>query len=201
MLAVDDARAVSELNLLAVSQDKAILHIDGQRRVMRVGETSPEGVTLTDVSADEARVSVDGRSMVLPIVAVSVGGVSQTETKRAVVWADTSGSFFVEGTVNKRSVRFLVDTGATTIAFNSREAKRLGLDYTAGQQGIASTAGGMVPMYHITLTTVQVGDIKLYNVPAGVIEGNHPVVSLLGMSFLGHVEMRREGMRMELIDD
>ena len=63
---------------------------------------------------------------------------------------------------------------------------------------MASTAASMVPMYSVKLDSVTVGDITLYNVGAGVIEGDHPTDVLLGMSFLGRVEMKRDGDKMEL---
>ena len=53
--------------------------------------------------------------------------------------------------------------------------------------------------YRLTLEKVQVGEITLFNVEAAVIEGNFPGTPLLGMSFLGQLEMKRDSNRMELI--
>jgi predicted aspartyl protease len=45
---------------------------------------------------------------------------------------------------------------------------------------------------------VQVGDIMLYNVDGGVIEDMTSMEVLLGMSFLGQFDMKRDGEKMEL---
>jgi aspartyl protease family protein len=45
---------------------------------------------------------------------------------------------------------------------------------------------------------VQIGEITLHNVDAGVVEGNHPTEILLGMSFLGQLDMKRDSEKMEL---
>ena len=39
-------------------------------------------------------------------------------------------------------MRFLVDTGATTVTLPAAEARRLGIDYQHGQRGRMQTANG-----------------------------------------------------------
>jgi aspartyl protease family protein len=112
--------------------------------------------------------------------------------------ADTRGHFVVEGQVNGGAVRFLVDTGATTIALSSADAMRLGIDYRKGQRGLVGTANGTAAAYRVKLDTVQVGGIVANNVDAAVLEGNLPI-ALLGMSFLNRMDMKREGQTMVLI--
>lgn len=114
------------------------------------------------------------------------------------LWADPSGFFYVPGLINGYPVRFLVDTGATTVALSSELAERIGIEYTKGRRGIASTASGVIPVYEFDLKSVTVGGIELSNVSAGVILGEHPTVPLLGMSFLGQLDMVREGNRLDL---
>jgi len=99
--------------------------------------------------------------------------------------------------VNGGSVRFLVDTGATTIALPAADARRLGIDYLKGPRGIVQTAGGPTAAYKVTLDTVRVGDIAINSVDAVVIEAGLPF-ALLGMSFLNRTEMKREGETMVL---
>ena len=53
-------------------------------------------------------------------------------------------------------------------------------------------------MYGVKLAKVQVGEITMHNVDAGIIEGNFPTETLLGMSFLGQLDMKREGEKLEL---
>jgi aspartyl protease family protein len=57
----------------------------------------------------------------------------------------------------------------------------------------------VVKAYYLKLDKVRVGDIELRDIPASVIEGNHPTEVLLGQSFLNQLIMRRDGQMMELI--
>jgi aspartyl protease family protein len=95
-------------------------------------------------------------------------------------------------------VRFLVDTGATSIVLPARDAERLGIDYRKGRRAITQTANGPVSVYRVNLTTVRLGDIELQAVDAVVIEQGLDI-ALLGMSFLNRVEMKRDGATMTLI--
>jgi aspartyl protease family protein len=193
--------AAEKIQLFALFKDKAIIKIDGARRVLARGETSPEGVRLlaTDTLLEVAEIELDGRRETLKLGVVSAAGFADPKTSGNVTLYADRGFFYSDGKINGAPVRFLVDTGANAVALSSQAAKRIGLDYKRkGRRGIASTAGGMVPMYSIKLESVTVGDITLYNVEAGVIEGDHPTDVLLGMSFLGRVDMKRDGDKMEL---
>lgn len=195
--------AVETLQVMALTRDRVILSIDGARRVLRAGEESPEGVRLVEATSGHAVVSIDGVEHRLepgPVTRpVGVGPDDASDGRgKVVLWADSRGFFHAEGRINGRPVEFLVDTGATTVALSGRDARALGLDLTEGTRGIAQTASGLVGMTAVTLDEVSVGSITLYNVEAGVIEGNHPSVPLLGASFLNQVDMQRAGQRMEL---
>ncbi len=192
--------AVDNLALHALFKDKAILQIDGTRRVLAHGEASPEGVRLidTDTRTDEAVVEIGGKRETLKlgvVIASFQGGAPAGVT----LWADSQGFFVAQGSINGRSVAFLVDTGANTVALNRALAERLGLDYKKGQAGIVTTASGNVRAKRIVLDTVKVGEIVQRNVEAVVLEGAQPSTPLLGMSFLNAMEMRRDGNKMELI--
>jgi len=194
------ALAVKQIQLLALSTDKAILRIDGSRYVLAAGDTSPEGVLLVEADTDHAVVEIDGSRQALPLQAVITPIVQGEDLRSVVLLADGSGFFHADGHINGRAVRFLVDTGANTVALSARHAQELGIDYRNGRAGFATTAGGTVRMYQVILDKVDVGGIALHNVIAGVIDGDYPETPLLGMSFLGQLEMKRDGYRMELIE-
>jgi len=183
---------------LALFKDKAIFQIDGARRVLQNGQVSPEGVKLISANTEEATVEIAGKREVLKLGVVT-SSFSSTGQPSVTLWADGSGFFHAEGSINNVPVRFLVDTGANTIAINSDLARRVGIDYTKGQPGMATTASGYTRIYGVVLSAVKIGEIVLHNVNAGVIEGRQPETPLLGMSFLGGLEMRRDGNRMDLI--
>lgn len=189
------------MSLYALFQNKAIMVIDGSRRVLAGGETSPEGVRLIEVDtrAETALVEVAGRRETLRLGSVysAPGAVQPAST---TLWADGTGFFHAEGSINGTPVTFLVDTGANTVALNTALARRVGLDYERhGQPGVGVTASGHVRIYSLTLNRVTVGNIAQHNVKAAVIDGHEPRVPLLGMSFLGSLEMKRDGARMDLI--
>lgn len=191
--------AASKLSLQALFKNKAIIVIDGARRVLKTGDISPEGVKLveTDTREETATVAIDGRTQVLRLGAVL--SASASGRSQVTLYAGQGGHFFADGFVNDVPVKFLVDTGATSIAMNSRDATRFGIDYKRnGKQSVAATAGGLVRTYNVTLGKVQIGEITLHNVDAGIIEGNYPREPLLGMSFLGQFDMKREGEKLEL---
>jgi aspartyl protease family protein len=194
------AAAFETITLQALFKDKAIFLIDGSRRVLAKGEESKEGVRLisTDTIAEQAEIQVGGKREIVRLGMV-MSGFQPTTRASVTLYAGTNGHFHAEGSINGLPVRFLVDTGATTIAMSGDEAARLGIDFRKrGRAGYASTAGGVVRSYSLTLDKVEVGAITLYNVDAGVVEGSYPSEALLGMSFLGRLNMKREGEQLEL---
>lgn len=199
------ASNIETLTVLALFEDQVFLHVDGKNRMISVGETSPEGIRLVKADSDQAVVVIDGKQEVLKLGMVTnfPGGSDDVQpawdgVDKLTLWAEDDGFFYADGRINGDSVRFLVDTGANTIAINRRVADRIGIDYLSGQQGVATTASGITPMYLVRLERVSVGDITLRNVLAGVMLGDHPTTPLLGMSFLGKLDMVREGDRLEL---
>lgn len=101
--------------------------------------------------------------------------------------ADRSGHYFVDARVNGVPVRFLVDTGATTVSLGLRDARRIGLAPDSLQfTRRVETAAGSVRVAPVRLDRVAVGQIELADVAAAVNPANEGV-SLLGMSFLARL--------------
>jgi aspartyl protease family protein len=189
----------AEISLYALFKDKAILFVDGKRVTLAAGTEGPDGVKLvsTDTIAEEAVVEVNGKRQTLKL-GVVISAFQTTTRESVTLFADTKGFFHADGAINNAPVRFLIDTGANTVAINAALARRAGIDYTRGQPGVARTASGYARMYAVKLDSVKIGDIVLRNVEAGVIDGPQPDTPLLGMSFLQSLDMKREGNKMEL---
>jgi aspartyl protease family protein len=196
VLAIAPAGA-AEISFVGVIGDKAaILVIDGGApRTVKVGQTLG-AVTVVSVERERAVVEVAGARRTLMRGQHYQSGDSDRQS--TVLAADERGHFFAEGAINNRPIRFVVDTGATVVALPAREAVRLGIDYRKGRPGSTRTAGGVVPVYRLTLDTVKVGGIELHAVEALVIEQGLDV-ALLGMSFLSRVEMKNQGQTMVLM--
>ena len=179
--------------------NNALLVIDGKPRNVAVGATVDK-VKLVSVSANDAVVEVEGKRVALHLGGspANLGGKPSEGTgKQIVLTADGGGHFFTSGTINGKAVRFVVDTGATSVAMSQDEANRLGLDYKNGPRGLGGTANGVVTFYRTTLTSVRIGDVQVYNVEASILPGQMNQI-LLGNSFLTRFQMKRENDVMTL---
>ena len=183
----------------SMGADKALLMIDGQPLVLAVGATA-RGVTLRRLEAGLAEVDVAGTRSLLRLGATpaQLGGAAAAPQDQSIVLpAGSGGHFMASGSINGRSVQFMVDTGATSIALGQQEADRIGLDWQRAPRSLTQTANGVVPVHSLSLRSVRVGNVELANVAAVVIPADMPMV-LLGNSFLSRFTMRRDGDVMRL---
>lgn len=192
------ALMAQEVGLAGIMGSKAMLMINGaDPRFVRVGE-SLDGVKLLSIQDDRVVVEIGGKKRPLAIGQHAVGAGTGDGSGKVVLTADTDGHFQTTGVVNGgTSVRFLVDTGASAISLGANDARRIGLDFNRGAKGLVQTANGLMVVAKVKLDSVRIGDITLHNVDA-MIQQNDMPVALLGMSFLNHLEMQREGSTMTL---
>jgi aspartyl protease family protein len=102
-----------------------------------------------------------------------------------VVTRRMDGSFLVNGKVNDRDVRFIFDTGATTVVLTAETAKALGLEPgPLAYSVLVSTANGRTLAAPVMLDRVAVGSIREQRVRALVAKPGVLHQNLLGMSFL-----------------
>lgn len=118
---------------------------------------------------------------------------------RIEVPMESDGHFHLTAEVNGVPVRFVVDTGASSLALRERDARRVGIDPdTLPFAGRAQTANGLVDTSTVVLDSVDIGDIHDARVPAIVIRGDLDR-SLMGMSYLRRfARVSFEGDRMVL---
>ena len=179
--------------------NKALLVIDGAPRTLTVG-ASAQGVKLIRVGSGDALVEIGGKRVALGLggTPVNLGGApSAGGGSQIVLSADSGGHFFSGGSINGKAARFLVDTGATYVSMGAAEAERLGIDFRKGRRGISNTANGQMAVYLVSLDSVRVGDVQVYNVDALVSQLPMDQV-LLGNSFLTRFQMKRENDTMTL---
>ena len=187
----------TSVSVMGLFKDKAIVSIDGGKaRTLHAGE-NVQGVKLISADSNEARFEVDGKRRALGMGQSFAGGATTSQRVSVSLTADSRGHFAAAGSLNGYPVTFLVDTGATSIAINADEARRMGLNYKATQPGGVSTAAGVVPAWRVVFNTVKVGSITLNQVEGLVVESGLNV-PLLGMSFLNRMEMKRDGQTMTL---
>lgn len=187
-----------EIVVVGLFAGNAVVQIDGNQHLLKEGKTSPEGVKLISATSQYAVLEVAGKQQKYELGTQITTNYAEPAKQPMVSLWPTNGMYQTAGTVNGYSVDFLVDTGATTVALNAATARRLGLDYYRGQQIGIRTASGLDVAYKVKLDYVQIEQIKLYNVEAVVIDGAEPARALLGMSFLGQLDIEHNGERMDL---
>ena len=193
-------RADVDFHVVALFKDRVVVMIDGKRRLLRSGEVSPEGVKLISANSDGAVFEYHGQ-----VVERRLDGRVRAAAKRpksadgVTIYRNAWGMFHTVGSINGLPVEFLIDTGASSVAMNAAQARRLGIDYhVEGNTTYVATASDVVKAYQVKLDVVKVGTIELRNVTGVVMEGGQPSDVLLGMSFLGRLEMINQADRMVL---
>lgn len=111
---------------------------------------------------------------------------------KVVLTAGRGGRYTAPGFVNGQRVSFVVDTGATAVAFSDEMADRLGLRYMARTQ--VGTAAGVTDAWLTRVDTLRIGGIVLHDVGAMIVPAYQGAHALLGMSAL-------EGVRITQFDD
>ena len=185
------------VKVMALFSNKALLSIDGERKILSKGQ-SYKGVSLISASGRGAVVSINGQKRKIGLNQSIQGNFKSAERSTSRIYPDSQGMYFIEGKINGRTTRFLVDTGATFVTMSSQHARAVGIDYRKGERGTVQTATTTVPVWQVYLRSITVGGIKLSNVEASVIEGSQPSDVLLGNSFLGRTQIQRKGSVMEL---
>ena len=180
---------------------KALLIIDGGApKSLAVGE-SFNGVKVLSTTGDQAVVDINGTRRTLRVGEgpASVGGTGGAPVRgnKIVLTAGSGGHFLSQGTINGRAVYFMVDTGASVISLGASEAERVGIDYKAGQAVRMNTANGVAPGWRVKLDSVRIGEVEIHDVEALVGLQSMPYV-LLGNSFLGRFQMKRDNDQMVL---
>ena len=193
------AAAAPRVTVVGLFKDTAVVMIDGERRLLHRGDTSPEGVKLISATSKEAVLEVDGEQKRYGLGGQIGANYSRPEQPRVRIWPTANQMYLVVGSINGFPINFIVDTGATLVSMSGREARRLGIDYRAvGTPGMYSTASGLDKIYVVRLDRVKIGEIELRNVQAAIHEGDFPPATLLGMSFLSRLTMRQDGQVLEL---
>jgi len=109
---------------------------------------------------------------------------AEVDANTMVFSENRDGDFAVIGSVNGHTVEFMVDTGASDIVLSPDDAQRAGIDMSSLHfiRGY-ETANGIGSGAPVTLNTLEIGPMKLFNVPVSV-NGTKMRNSLLGMAFL-----------------
>lgn len=172
----------------------AVVNVDGERALLKVGQKGPSGIRLVAADSRSALLSINGVERRVELSReYSQGGYTVPVKQQLVIARGRGGHYWVNGSVNGSSVPFLLDTGASSVALNEVQARRLGIDFkNAGRPMQVTTASGIERGWQVTLRSVKAGAIEVLGVEAVVLEGDYPADALLGMSFLNRIGWRQE---------
>lgn len=193
------AISASDIQVMALFQDKAMVMVNNKQYLLKIGEPSESGVNLIKATSKYAILEVDGKHSKYTLGNRVSSSYAQPKKKKTLIYRNPNGMFNTTGSINGQTVDFLIDTGASSVAISSNLAKRLGLQYRlSGTKTMVETASGVEKAYSMMLDRVKVGEIMLRNVSAIIIEGSEPSTPLLGMSYLGRLNIINEGQVMKL---
>ncbi len=133
--------------------------------------------------------SSEKETKVVEEVAVNTFRPEAPGPRAAVLKRKEDGHFWADAKVDNVHVKFMVDTGAKSVALTRTDAKRLGVKDDDLEYNIkVFTAGGETRGAVVMLDEVQIGDVVVKNVGALVLENAHLKQSLLGMSFMSELK-------------
>lgn len=191
--------AETQVNIVGLFSNMAVVMINGGKpKTLSVGQAS-DGVKLLAADSKSATLLIEGKTKQLGMgQAATIAGSTASSNPSVTLYADAQGHYLSECKINGASLKFLLDTGATTVAMNSGDAKFAKIDYKRGQPVQVSTANGVVSAYLVTIANLKIGGITLSQVQGTVLEGGSPSVVLLGMSALNRLDMQRQDIAMTL---
>lgn len=110
---------------------------------------------------------------------------------RAVVPVSKTGTLWVEPLVDGKQGRFILDTGANTVAVSQAFADQLGLKLEGARTMSFRTANGLIQAPVVRVPSIALQGARAENVEVAVMSTLPPDVDgLLGLGFLARFEMK-----------
>lgn len=102
--------------------------------------------------------------------------------------ANAGGHFVSQFSLNSRQVTGVVDTGASMIAMNRSEARKVGINVAPHEFVYkVNTANGSTMAARAIVREVRIGSIRVRDVEAMILEDDALNIVLIGMSFLNRL--------------
>jgi tetratricopeptide (TPR) repeat protein len=117
--------------------------------------------------------------------------VSGPTSETVIPFAVTDPLPIIEVTVGGRKAEFLIDTGAPDIMVSADLAQTLGLQLQSAGEGVFA-GGARAPVQRTLVPQLEIGGIRIANVPAGVRPGpglafpGHKIDGIVGTGLLMH---------------
>jgi len=187
-----------QIEVQALMPGMVVLLINGSRETLKTGGEI-QGVKLISSNTKTAVLEINGEQKNYQMAtAIGTSFKKRTEVSEQIVM-DRYGMFSSYGSINGHSVKFLVDTGASSVAMSSKDARKLGVQYhLIGKPTQTSTASGIAKAWSVQFKSVSLGGLTERNVSGVVIDGDFPRKILLGMTFLNRMKVEKEGNIMKI---
>lgn len=142
------------------------------------------GVVVTYTQREQMSAFVDrARAEIYPSVALA-RAQGEAELRRA--W---DGHYRAEAQVNGVTMRLMIDTGASMVLLPYEQVEELGIDPRNLDYSLpVTTANGRSTVAPITISSIKIGPIAVFDVKAAVAHPGRLKVGLLGMSFLDKLD-------------
>jgi aspartyl protease family protein len=119
------------------------------------------------------------------------------QPRPTVLEREDNGHFFTVADVNGEPIKFVVDTGATTVALTMDDARRAGVKFDPSQfQVVGSGASGAVRGQEVELNDVVLDGKRVSGIHGLVLDGLS--ISLLGQNYLRRYDMAINGDTMTI---
>jgi len=194
MVIASNVYAAPKIKYRDMLSGKALLSVNGRLVKLTPGQTSKYGVKLLSANSESIVVLVDGKRYRY-----------ERNSSQGTILADEvilmrnpgNSGYWARGRINDKEVTFMIDTGASYVVMNKDQA--MALEIKLGNKEIrTNTASKTETAYLVTLDTISVGEIELQNITAIITKHKYPLYPLLGMSFLRHVDIKKENEQMTL---
>ena len=119
-------QAETQVQVVGLFPNAAVLLVDGQRKLVKAGQTGPGGVRVLSADSKGALLEVDGvqRSYGLSREYNQAGSAAPQKTQVSIS-RGVGNHYWIAGSIDGHPVQFMVDTGATSVAMNEGQARRL----------------------------------------------------------------------------
>ena len=116
--------------------------------------------------------------------------VTDTTADSVTVARDAHGIYSLPGSINGRSVSFIVDTGASFTTISGDFARQLGISKCM-QVGVTHTANGDAPMCRVTVSSLSFGGFSYSNLTIS-LNPTMQGVALLGNDLLSGFKVNQQ---------
>nr|WP_321448733.1 TIGR02281 family clan AA aspartic protease [uncultured Cohaesibacter sp.] len=104
---------------------------------------------------------------------------------RVVLKPGPGGHFYAQAYFNNKTVRTLIDTGASTVALTHEDARRIGIHPNAADyKEPVRTGNGLQYYARARVSSVRIGQVRVHNLDLLVAPKGALSVTLMGMSYL-----------------